>query len=47
LADEVFCTGTAAEITPVSKIDNYNFKPDKICKLMIEEYNKVTGQINI
>ena len=44
-ADEVFCTGTAAEITPVSKIDDYNFKPDKICRLMIEEYNKVTGQI--
>jgi len=44
-ADEVFVTGTAAEITPVSEIGKYKFKPDTICKLMIEEYNKATGQI--
>ena len=43
-ADEVFVTGTAAEITPVSQIDEYKFKPDTICKLMIKEYNKATGQ---
>ena len=43
-ADEVFVTGTAAEITPVSEIGKYKFKPDSICKLMIEEYNKATGQ---
>ena len=43
-ADEVFVTGTAAEITPVSEIGQYKFKPDTICKLMIEEYNKATGQ---
>ena len=43
-ADEVFVTGTAAEITPVSEIGEYKFKPDIICKLMIEEYNKATGQ---
>lgn len=43
-ADEVFVTGTAAEITPVSEIGKYKFKPDTICKLMIEEYNKATGQ---
>jgi len=42
--DEVFVTGTAAEITPVSEIGEYKFKPDTICKLMIKEYNKVTGQ---
>ena len=29
LADEVFLTGTAAEVTPVSQISNYNFK---VCK---------------
>ena len=44
-ADEVFVTGTAAEITPVSEIGEYKFKPDTICKLMIEEYNKATGQL--
>lgn len=43
-AEEVFVTGTAAEITPVSEIGQYKFKPDTICKLMIEEYNKATGQ---
>ena len=43
-ANEVFVTGTAAEITPVSQIDEYKFKPDTICKLMIKEYNKATGQ---
>ena len=43
--DEVFVTGTAAEITPVSEIGEYKFKPDTICKLMIEEYNKATGQL--
>jgi len=43
-ADEVFVTGTAAEITPVSEIGKYKFKPDTICKLMIKEYNKATGQ---
>tara|TARA_B100000674_G_scaffold275507_1_gene227508 strand:+ start:2992 stop:3861 length:870 start_codon:yes stop_codon:yes gene_type:complete len=43
-AEEVFVTGTAAEITPVSEIEKYKFKPDTICKLMIKEYNKATGQ---
>ena len=31
-----FLTGTAAEITPVSRIDNYDFK---ICKLISELNN--------
>ena len=41
-ADEVFVTGTAAEVTPVSQIGNYIFKPSSICKMMIEEYTKIT-----
>ena len=41
-ADEVFVTGTAAEVTPVSQIGNYIFKPSNICKKMIEEYTKIT-----
>ena len=41
-ADEVFVTGTAAEVTPVSQIGNYIFKPSRICKKMIEEYTKIT-----
>jgi len=42
-ASEVFVTGTAAEVTPVSQIGEYKFKPSKICKRMIEEYSKITG----
>ena len=41
-ADEVFVTGTAAEVTPVSQIGKYIFKPSSICKKMIEEYTKIT-----
>ena len=41
-AEEVFVTGTAAEVTPVSQIGNYIFKPSSICKKMIEEYTKIT-----
>ena len=44
MATEVFCTGTAAEITPVSQIGEHTFQPDKICKLLIKEYSKATGQ---
>ena len=37
---EVFLTGTAVEITPVSSIDNYKFSDRKITKLLIDEFNK-------
>ncbi|MEM3144173.1 MAG: branched-chain amino acid transaminase [Candidatus Nitrosotenuis sp.] len=47
LADEVFLTGTAAEITPVVKIDGRNVgtgKVGKITKTIITKYNEtVTG----
>ncbi|MEX2641982.1 MAG: branched-chain amino acid aminotransferase [Acetobacterales bacterium] len=39
-ADEVFLTGTAAEVTPVSEIGPYRFKPGKVCAAMIEDYEK-------
>lgn len=41
-AQEVFLTGTAAEVTPVSEIDKYRFTPGAICKQMIEDFEKVT-----
>ena len=41
-AEEVFVTGTAAEVTPVSLIGQHTYKPGKICRLMIEEYAKLT-----
>ena len=42
-ASEVFVTGTAAEVTPVSQIGKLVFKPSAISKKMIEEYNKITS----
>ena len=38
--DEVFLTGTAVEITPVSCIDNLNFKGREITKFLISEFKK-------
>ncbi|MBF91955.1 MAG: branched-chain amino acid aminotransferase [Rickettsiales bacterium] len=36
---EVFLTGTAVEITPVSKIDSINFRVGKITKLLMKEFS--------
>jgi branched-chain amino acid aminotransferase len=41
-AQEVFLTGTAAEVTPVSEIDKYRFTPGAICKQMIGDFEKTT-----
>ena len=43
LADEVFLTGTAAEITPVGKIGALRFKPGRITAAMIDGYASLTG----
>jgi branched-chain amino acid aminotransferase len=37
--DEVFVTGTAAEVTPVSEIDDYRFTPGEITKTLLEDYD--------
>ena len=37
-ARECFLTGTAAEITPVSKIGEYEFKPAEVNKMLIDAY---------
>lgn len=42
-AKEVFLTGTAAEVTPVSEIDDYRFTPGEVCRLMIDDYNRTVG----
>jgi len=48
IADEIFLSGTAAEITPVREVDNRKIgskKPGKITKLIQKEYSKmVLGQ---
>jgi branched-chain amino acid aminotransferase len=41
-AQEVFLTGTAAEVTPVREIGPYKFTPGRICKQMVEDFEKVT-----
>ena len=41
-AQEVFLTGTAAEVTPVREIGPYKFTPGRICKQMLEDFEKAT-----
>ena len=35
---ECFLTGTAAEVTPVSRVGDYDFTPGKICRKMVDGY---------
>ncbi|MAZ01830.1 MAG: branched-chain amino acid aminotransferase [Sneathiella sp.] len=37
---ECFLTGTAAEVTPVSSIDSYQFTPGTICAQLIKDYDQ-------
>ncbi len=37
--DQCFLTGTAAEVTPVSEIGPYTFKPGEITKTLMEDFN--------
>lgn len=44
--DECFLTGTAAEVTPVSQVGPYNFRPGRMCETMMEDYaNDVRGTL--
>lgn len=38
--DECFLTGTAAEITPVSLVGEYAFKPGKACQTLLNAFNE-------
>jgi branched-chain amino acid aminotransferase len=46
--DEVFLTGSAAEVTPVGEIignvGHYRFTPGTICRLMWEDYDRLVGK---
>ncbi|MBT6204838.1 MAG: branched-chain amino acid aminotransferase [Rhodospirillaceae bacterium] len=37
-ASEVFITGTAAEVTPVSQIGDFHFQPGNVSKQMIDDF---------
>ena len=39
---ECFVTGTAAEVTPVKSINEIQFNPGNVCKLLIEKYTELT-----
>ena len=41
-AQEVFLTGTAAEVTPVREIGPYKFTPGRVCKQLVEDFEKAT-----
>ena len=41
-ADEVFLTGTAAEVTPVGRIGDLHFRPGTLCRRMIEDFTALT-----
>jgi branched-chain amino acid aminotransferase len=47
-AQEVFLTGTAAEVTPVSEIGEYKFTPGAITAALMEDFGKATrGEIDV
>jgi branched-chain amino acid aminotransferase len=43
-AQEVFLTGTAAEITPVGEIDAHRFAPGAITKALMADFDKAVGR---
>lgn len=45
---ECFITGSAAEITPVREIGEYNFKPGQISEALVTDYTKlVNGEMSV
>lgn len=42
-ADEVFLTGSAAEVVPVREIGEYTFTPGAVCRTMIEAYGRAVS----
>ena len=40
-ADEIFVTGTAAEVTPVGQIDDKSFTVGPVTKALMEDYDRL------
>lgn len=38
-AQEVFLTGTAAEVTPVREVGEHRFTPGRVCETMVRDYD--------
>ena len=36
---EVFLTGTAAEVTPVGQIGDHTFTPGRVCETLVKDYD--------
>jgi branched-chain amino acid aminotransferase len=43
-ADECFLTGTAAEVTPVASIGEYQFQPGEVCRTLMDAYDVTVGK---
>ena len=43
-SEEIFVTGTAAEVTPVSQIDNLTFKVGVVGQQMMEDYDALVNR---
>ena len=44
-ADEVFLTGTAAEVTPVGQIGDLSFTPGEVCRILIDDFTALTNAL--
>jgi len=43
-AEEIFITGTAVEVTPISKIDDMTFKVQDITRNLMNDYDSLVRQ---
>ncbi len=46
-AEEVFVTGTAAEVTPVGAIDDHTFTVGEITRTLMADYDKLVGKSDV